>query len=166
VDQKHFQLLGPIALHGKGRLKSSNIVHGSSQISSRNFHVNGESNDSKKNVDEESKVLLVIILKVRMVKKALKTPDNNIGIRKSTRVKYLIQRLTYDGFVAHHYAYMLRVIHEVEQAVGNPKWDNAMDEEMAALHANVIWELLVLPKDKKTIGCNGCRKSSIMQMDL
>jgi hypothetical protein len=28
-----------------------------------------------------------------------------------------------------------------------------MDEEMAALHANAIWELVTLPKDKKTIGC-------------
>jgi hypothetical protein len=28
-----------------------------------------------------------------------------------------------------------------------------MDEEMAALDANVIWELVVLPKDKKAIGC-------------
>ncbi len=37
--------------------------------------------------------------------------------------------------------------------VGKPKWDNAMDEEMATLDANVIWELVVLPKDKKAIGC-------------
>jgi hypothetical protein len=28
-----------------------------------------------------------------------------------------------------------------------------MDEEMAVSDANVIWELVVLPKDKKTIGC-------------
>jgi activator of HSP90 ATPase len=28
-----------------------------------------------------------------------------------------------------------------------------MDEEMAMLDANVIWELIVLPKDKKIIGC-------------
>jgi len=76
-----------------------------------------------------------------MAKKVLKTPNNNSGVQRSTRVKYPTQRLTYDGFVAHHYAYMVRVIQEVkptcfEQAVGNPKWDNAMDEEMAALDAN------------------------------
>jgi hypothetical protein len=53
---------------------------------------------------------------------------------------------------------MVKVIQEVEptcfeQAVENPKWDNAMDEEMASLDANAIWELVALPKDKKTIGC-------------
>jgi hypothetical protein len=28
-----------------------------------------------------------------------------------------------------------------------------MDEEMVALDANVIWELITLPEDKKAIGC-------------
>jgi len=37
---------------------------------------------------------------------------------------------------------MVRVIQEVEptyfeHAVGNPKWDNAMDEELVALDVNV-----------------------------
>ncbi len=46
---------------------------------------------------------------------------------------------------------MVRIIQEVEpicfeQAVGNPKWDNAMDEKMATLDANVTWELVALPK--------------------
>jgi len=53
---------------------------------------------------------------------------------------------------------MVRVIQEVEptcfeQVVGNPKRDNAMDEEMATLDANATWELVALPKDKKAIGC-------------
>jgi hypothetical protein len=52
---------------------------------------------------------------------------------------------------------MVRVIQEVEptcfeQAVGNLKWDNAMDKEMAPLDANVTWELVALPEDKKSIG--------------
>jgi hypothetical protein len=51
---------------------------------------------------------------------------------------------------------MVRVIQEVkptcfEQAVGNPKWDNAMDEKK--LDANATWELVVLLEDKKIIGC-------------
>jgi hypothetical protein len=64
----------------KGRLRSSNIIHGSSQTSSRNYHVNDESNDSEKSVDEESRILLVTTPRARMAKKALKTPDNNNGV--------------------------------------------------------------------------------------
>jgi hypothetical protein len=53
---------------------------------------------------------------------------------------------------------MVKIIHEVEptcfeQTIGNPKWDNAMDEKMATLDANATWELVALPKDKKIVGC-------------
>ncbi len=106
----------------------------------------------------ESRIPSVTTPEARMAKKALKTLDNNNGVRRSTRVKYPVQKLTYDGFVVHHYTYMVRVIHEFEptyfeQAIRNPKWDNAMDEEMVALDANATWELVALPKDKKVIGC-------------
>jgi hypothetical protein len=142
----------------KGKLRSSNIVHGSSQTSSKNSHVDGESSDSEKSEGEESRITSVTTLRTRMANKALKTPDNNSGVRRSTQVKYPVQILTYDGFVVHHYAYMVKVIREVEptyfeQMVRNPKWDNAMDEKMAALDANATWELVVLPEHKKAIGC-------------
>jgi hypothetical protein len=109
-------------------------------------------------VGEESIILSDIIPGARMAKKALKTLNNNNEVRRSTQTKYHVQRLRYDGFVVYHYTYMVRVIHEVEptcfeHAIGNPKWDNAMDEEMAALDGNVTWELVALPKDKKTIEC-------------
>ncbi len=86
---------------------------------------------------EESRIPLVTTPETWMAKKALKTLNNNNGVRRSTQVKYLVQRLTYDGFVAHHYAYMGRIIQEVEptcveHVVGYPKWDNAMDEDMVA----------------------------------
>jgi hypothetical protein len=139
-------------------LRSSNIVDGSFQTSSRNPHVDDESSDSKKSVGEESKIHLVTPPGARMAKKVLKTPNNNNGVRRSTQVKYPVQRLTYDGFVAHHYAYMVRIIQEVEptcfeQVVRNPKWVNAIDEEMVALDANVTWELVALLKNKKVIRC-------------
>jgi hypothetical protein len=95
-------------------LRSLNIVDGSFQTSSRNFHVDDESNDSGKSVGGESRIPLVTTPGAQMAKKALKTPDNNNGVQRSTRVKYPVQKLTYDGFVAHHYAYMVRVIQEVE----------------------------------------------------
>ncbi len=43
--------------------------------------------------------------------------------------------------------------------VGNLKWDNAMDEEMVVLDVNVTWELVALPKNKKTIGCKWVYKA-------
>jgi hypothetical protein len=68
----------------KGRLRSSNNVHGSSQTSSKNPHVDDELSDLEKSVGEKSRILPVTTLKVRMAKKALKTPDNNNGVRIST----------------------------------------------------------------------------------
>jgi hypothetical protein len=65
-------------------------------------------------VGEESRILSNTTPGTRMAKKALKIPDNNNGVRRSTQVKYPVQKLTYDGFVAHHYAHMVRVIQEVE----------------------------------------------------
>jgi hypothetical protein len=67
-----------------------------------------------KRVDKKSRILSVVILGIQMAKKALKTPNNNNGIQRSTQVKYLVQILTYDDFVVHHYTYMVKVIQEVE----------------------------------------------------
>ncbi len=72
----------------KGRLRFSNIVHGSSQTSFKNSHVDGELNDLDNSVDEESKFPSIVIHRVWMAKKALKILDNNNGIRKSTQVTY------------------------------------------------------------------------------
>ncbi|MCO5611188.1 hypothetical protein L7F22_065438 [Adiantum nelumboides] len=38
-------------------------------------------------------------------------------------------------------------------AIGNMKWEQAMDEEMAALDVNETWKLVPLPESKKSIGC-------------
>jgi hypothetical protein len=64
----------------KGRLRSSNIVHGSFQTSFRNPRVDDESSDLEKSVGEESRIPSVITPRVRMAKKDLKTPHNNNGI--------------------------------------------------------------------------------------
>ncbi len=64
----------------KGKLRSSNIINGSSQTSSKNLHVDDESNDSKNSVGEESRIPSVTIPEARMANKALKTPNNNNGI--------------------------------------------------------------------------------------
>ncbi|MCO5571724.1 hypothetical protein L7F22_025471 [Adiantum nelumboides] len=40
-----------------------------------------------------------------------------------------------------------------DEAIDNVKWEQAMDEEMAALDVNETWELVPLPEGKKSIGC-------------
>ena len=77
---------------------------------------------------------------VRKSRNVIKTPGGDAGTRRSTRVKYLVDRLRYDGLSAHHYAYMVKILEELEptcfkEAVGKKNWEAAMDEEMAALDA-------------------------------
>ncbi|KAH9726800.1 hypothetical protein KPL70_008430 [Citrus sinensis] len=40
-----------------------------------------------------------------------------------------------------------------QDALEDPKWTKAMNEEMEALQKNATWELVSLPKGRKTIGC-------------
>jgi len=80
VEQKSQLINGPqeSSINGssstpwKGRLRSSNIVDGSSQTSSKNLHVDDESSDLEKNMSEESRILSITTLGARMTKKALK----------------------------------------------------------------------------------------------
>jgi len=41
----------------------------------------------------------------------------------------------------------------VQDALEDPKWKKAINEEMEALQKTSTWELVVLPEGKKTIGC-------------
>ena len=45
------------------------------------------------------------------------------------------------------------VPNNLQDTLYNPKWKDAMVEEMKALQKNDTWELVELPKGKKTIGC-------------
>ncbi|KAM2392165.1 hypothetical protein ACFX1X_035690 [Malus domestica] len=47
----------------------------------------------------------------------------------------------------------IQVPTRVEEALKDPKWANAMDEEMLALQKNNTWEVTSLPEGKKTVGC-------------
>lgn len=41
----------------------------------------------------------------------------------------------------------------VEEAIEDPRWVHAMNEEMEALNKNATWTLVPLPKGKKPVGC-------------
>ncbi|CAL8152107.1 unnamed protein product [Prunus armeniaca] len=54
-----------------------------------------------------------------------------------------------------HYVKQLADIYapnSVTEALEDPKWKEAMNEEMRALQKNVTWELMPLPHGKKTVG--------------
>lgn len=42
---------------------------------------------------------------------------------------------------------------KVQEALRDPKWSKAIEEEMEALQKNNTWELIPLPRGKKTVGC-------------
>ena len=126
-------------------------------VSSGSSHADMDSNGYEQSLDEEFGILAVRTLGVRKAQEDARGKRSDPGPRRSGRVKNPVQRLTYDGYVAHHKAYMAKVIQDVEptcfeNAVGNVHWDDAMNEEMAALESNDTWELVPLPKGKNAIG--------------
>ena len=40
-----------------------------------------------------------------------------------------------------------------QEALGDPKWKEAMQEEMRALKKNDRWDLVDLPNGKRVVGC-------------
>ena len=95
-------------------------------------------------------------MKTPSAMKALQGMHENF--RRSRRQRAQVGRLTYDSYVACHSAYMEKIVQDVEptcfeEAIGNAKWEKAMDEEMAALDENETWDLVPLPESKNVIGC-------------
>ena len=41
---------------------------------------------------------------------------------------------------------------EAMTSADNEKWEIAMEKEMESLHANEVWDLVELPKDRKAVG--------------
>ena len=46
-----------------------------------------------------------------------------------------------------------QILSSVKEALTNPKWAQAIKEELEALQKNNTWVLGVLPEGKKTVGC-------------
>ena len=87
-----------------------------------------------------------------------------IALRKGVRscrtdVKYPVGNYVKYEKLSHQYKNFLTVLGEVviptrvEDALRDPGWKAAMDEERAALEKNDTWELATPPKGKKVVGC-------------
>ena len=69
--------------------------------------------------------------------------SNHFSTQKlSEPFKALVHKLSADG-----------VPDIVSEAMNNPKWIQAIEEEMKALQKNDTWALVPLPERKKTVGC-------------
>ena len=75
------------------------------------------------------------------------------------RSKYPIERISTENLsstaIAFNAAslYSADIPKNVEEAVKNEKWKQAMEEEYQALQKNKTWEKCILPKGKKKVGC-------------
>jgi hypothetical protein len=126
-------------------------------------HVDGEFSGSEQNLDEEFGIPAIRTPGVRRVNATNRIPRTDPGPRRSTKERRPVQKLIYDGYVARNYAYMAKVVQEVEpicfeDAVGHAFWDKAMDEEMAALDANGHGSWCLCLKGKRLLDVNGCTK--------
>ncbi|KAL2525660.1 Retrovirus-related Pol polyprotein from transposon TNT 1-94 [Abeliophyllum distichum] len=48
---------------------------------------------------------------------------------------------------------IVSIPNSVQEALTDPRWKAAINEEMASLQKNQTWELVDLPTEKKTVGC-------------
>ena len=76
-------------------------------VSYGHFHIDGESSGSEMSLDDELGIPSMVTPGVRKSRNVIKTPGGDVGTRRSTHVKYHVYRRRYNGFLVHHYAYMV-----------------------------------------------------------
>jgi hypothetical protein len=113
-SQTNFVGTENVSRNGKAKVNEGLVLP---DISVGHFVVDGESSGSDMSLDDE---LGIPSMKTPGVKKALE--GMHTKLRRSFRAKKPVQR--YNGYVAHHYAYMAKVVEAVEptcfeEAVGN-----------------------------------------------
>ncbi|RVX07558.1 Retrovirus-related Pol polyprotein from transposon RE2 [Vitis vinifera] len=91
-------------------------------------------------------------------------PSANLPIvlqkgNRSTRNPHLIYNFLSYHRLSSPYSAFVSAISSVSlpkstpEALSHPGWRQAMVDEMATLHSNGIWDLVVLPSGKSTVGC-------------
>ena len=164
TGKSHVQVAPNVSRKGKEKVGEPLIV---SDVSAGHSVVDGDSSGSEMSLDDE---LGIPAMRTPGVRKAMEVM--NAKLRRSTRVKNPVQRLSYDSYLAHHYAYMASVVQVIEptcfdEAIGDEHWEKAMDEEMVALYMAMglgIW--CPCQRIKRPLVASGCTKSSMTVMEV
>ena len=113
-------------------------------------------NDSTHSLDSELDGFDACIIRSPGVKKALTSANEKL--LRSTREKTLVSRFGYNNYMAYQYAVAMKMstIREPEnvfEAAKEPRWIEAMNEEMQALCKNETRDLVLHSPHKKAIRC-------------
>ncbi|XP_073126194.1 uncharacterized protein [Henckelia pumila] len=87
--------------------------------------------------------------------------DAPIAIRKGTRTctqHPIAKYLSYEKLCPNHKAFTSNISHlfvprNIQEALDDQNWKSAVLEEMNALEKNKTWDIVDLPKGKRTVGC-------------
>jgi hypothetical protein len=82
-------------------------------------------------------------------------PHQSIRIRKSTKLldfAYSCYSSSFTSFLA--FIHCLFEPSSYKEAILDPFWQQAMDEELSALHKIDTWDLVPLPPGKSVVGCH------------
>ena len=58
----------------------------------------------------------------------------------------------------------IQIPRDIQEALQQPEWTAAVNEEVQALEKNGTWEISTLPEGKKTVACKWIFLSNTMQM--
>ncbi|XP_073110076.1 uncharacterized protein [Elaeis guineensis] len=80
-------------------------------------------------------------------------PDPKVNVKYPISIYVSTHRLSKSYALTVNQLSKISIPSSVQDALADPKWTKAMNEEMEALQKNSTWELVSLPKGKKMIGC-------------
>ena len=123
-------------------------------LSAGHDDVDGHSSGSEQSLDEEFGIPSVKTPGVRRMHARNRTPGSDPGPPRFERARNTMQHLTYDSYVARHCAFLVKIVHDVEptcyeDAIGDVKWEQAVDEEMAGVDANITWDLVSIVRGQE-----------------
>ncbi|KAM1025521.1 hypothetical protein PS2_038372 [Malus domestica] len=142
-----------LSLDGLG-LPSSTMPHDQS-TPEHNQQVPNQSN-SIEIVPESSQIESInyqLLPRVRGIPKQLYDPDPRAKVKCPISNHVSIHRLSTSCEAFVNQLSTVSIPCNVEDAMKDPRWTRAMNEEMEALQKNSTWELTNLPKGKKSNGC-------------